>query len=505
MSNHTASIPGATAGSSVLPVVILAAGVLAGMATAIVGSRAGDRAAYYVAILGLVVIGGIVAVTRREPLRFGFLALIVCLPIAEALVPPARVGITYFHLVLVALTIGLLGKRLLASSPASEPLFPTKSLLFAWLLCIPCVLFSQFPLWSLQIATYAVALYVFFLYSLTELRREKGFERLVLLLSIVLIFMAVGLFVDQVLHVNLSLRGVNLNQLSYVGGLEIRRAGGFFQDPQRAGAFLACLITFLLVLSIRGRFRGMKLRFLVWAAIAVSLAALLATISRGAILACLFVSATALFAFNRWSAPAKLAIIAAMLLGATFAALTPMDAWLDLLPATVSERFLHLGEEFEIRLAIWFDTWEMFADHPITGIGLGSFRPYLLETRPGIFNYYDIGTAAGVAYVPDQPESGYFKILYEGGICGSIAALLLAGDALRRALGVIAGSGTDVNARTEGIAALAGLVAFSATFITLFTVSDSRIAAVFVFFLAVIWHRSLQRARLPGRRRNGPG
>ena len=306
------SIPSAAAGPLVLPVIVLAIAVLTGMVTALVGTMAGERAIYYVAVFGLIVIGVLVAVTRREPLRFVFLALIVCFPIAAALVPPGRFGATVFDVVMLALTVGLVGKRVFASSTESEPLFPTKSLLIAWLLCIPCVVFSQFPLLSLVVYIVSFAVYVFFLFALDELGRERGFERLVLLFSVVLLFMAVGLLVDRALHVNLSLRGSNLNQLSNVAGMEIWRAGGFFQDPQRAGAFLASMITFLLLLGIRGRFRGMKLRFVVWAAIAVGLVALVTTISRSAILACLFVSGMVLFAFNGWNAAAKLAMVLAV-------------------------------------------------------------------------------------------------------------------------------------------------------------------------------------------------
>jgi O-antigen ligase len=237
----------------------------------------------------------------------------------------------------------------------------------------------------------------------------------------------------------------------------------------------------------------------VWAAIAVGSVALVTTIARSAILACLFVSGFALFAFNRWNAAAKLAITAGLVLVAIVIALTPVETWLSIVPAAVSERFQHSRDEFDSRVAIWFDTWNMFADHPTTGIGPGSFQPYLMKTQPTVFNYYGIGTAEGVAYIPDQPESGYLKILYEGGIAGSIAALLLAGDALRRAISVIAGNHPDSDARTEGIAALAGLITFAVTFVTLFTVSDARIAAIFAFLLAVIWHRSQQSTQVTPR------
>src|SRR5207344_2830997 len=120
----------------------------------------------------------------------------------------------------------------------------------------------QFPLWSLQQFTINnVTVYIFLLFALQELKQENGFERLVLLLSAVLIVLSAGLFIDYFLHINLGLRGSNLNQSTMSeSGLNIYRAGGFFQDPQRAGTYLACMITFLLLLVIRGRFSGMKLR-----------------------------------------------------------------------------------------------------------------------------------------------------------------------------------------------------------------------------------------------------
>ena len=124
-----ANILSATAGSLVLPVVVLVTAVLVGMVTALVGSLAGYRAIYYVAVFGLIVVGGMVVIGRREPLRFAFLALIVSFPLASAIVPPGRLGLTIFDVVMIALMVGLIGKNVFASSKASEPLFPTTSLL----------------------------------------------------------------------------------------------------------------------------------------------------------------------------------------------------------------------------------------------------------------------------------------------------------------------------------------------------------------------------------------
>ncbi len=499
------AVPGSAAESSAAPVAALIAtalagmAIFAGMATAIVGSTAGYRAIYYVSVFVILVAGSVITLTRREPLRFAFLALIVCFPIAIAELPPGRFQLTIFDAVMAALAIGLLWKKISGSATALESLFPTRSFLLACLLIVPCIVFSQFPLLSLQIFTFKqFTVYVFFLFALDELKREGGFERLVALLSIVLLVMAAGLYLDRFLHLTLSMQGGNVNQMTYSdAGVAIYRAGGFFQDPQKAGAYLAYMITFLLLLSVRGRFRGMRMRYLVWAAVAFSLGALMTTIARSAILACLSVSAIALLAFNRWNAAVKLAILGGVLAIAVSLALTPAETWLNVLPVSVSERFELVGQDLANRTAIWFDTWDMFADHPITGIGTGSFQPYLLATRPTISSYYGIGESEGMAYIPTDPESGYLKILYETGILGSLAALLIVGDAFRQAIIVMLGTRTSSAARTEVVAALAALVTFGVTFVTLYTAADERIAALFAVFLAVILRRSLQHDPTP--------
>ena len=484
----------ATPATVVLLAVILAGAAAAGMMTALVGSLAGPRAIYYAAIFGLILAGALVALTRREPLRFVFFALILCFPIASAEVPPGRFELSVFDVVAVLLAVGLLASRMTAPPEARAPLFPSTSLLIAWLLAVPCVVFAQFPLFSLKIFVLSLGVYAFFLLTLDELKRRGGFERLVGVLALVLIVLALGCFAERLLHVNLSLRGTNLNQLSYVDvNFEIYRAGGFFQDPQKAATFFGCTVAFLLVLAVRGRFRGSGLNLLAWTAIVLGLGGLILTVSRAAIAACLVMSLLALFLFNRWSAASKIAVATGALLAVTVMALTP-ELWMDLLPTAVRARFQDPAGDMAIRVKIWFDTWNMFADHPLTGVGFGAFRDYLKATQPTMFNYYGMGDAAGVAYIPDNPESGYFKILYEGGILGSLAVLVATLGAVTRALGVIF-SGRDADARTEVIAALVALMVFGVTFVTLFTTSDGRIAGLLAFLFAVIWHRSLQRAR----------
>jgi O-antigen ligase len=485
-------LPGNTGASWLLPLGVVMVAVFAGLATAVVAGRAGMKAVYYAAVFGALGIGALIALTRDEPVRLGWLALFLGFP--------GRIGLKIFDVVMITIALILLVQRLVASAPDRKPIFPGRSMSYAWALSIPCVVFSTFPGISVQIFLVNVGVYAFFLMSLREMQRDGGFERMTTILAVVMLMMSAGLFIDYFFHINLSLRGSNLNQFSYLGGMEIWRAGGFFQDPQTAGAFLACTITFMWLLLIRGRFSGTAQRYLAAVAVAIGFAAMLTTISRGAIISCVLVSVLALFVFNRWSAPVKLLLSGLLVMIVAVLAMTPIDTLLRLLPAVVAERFSDLGESFDDRLMIWFDTWEMFADNPMTGIGLGTFRPYLLETRPGVVNYYGIGLLSGVPYVPDQPENGYLKILYEGGIFGALAALILIGDALRRAIRVIRWHPPTSHARTEGIAALGALVTFGITFVTLFTWTDSRISALFTMLIAVVWWRSLQ---IEQRRRAG--
>jgi len=479
----------------------LAAGALAGLAIVELGSRATDRAPYYVAVFGSLAVAAVIAFTRREPLRFVFLTLVAGFPLASALVPPGKLGLTAFELASLLLALGILWVKLVAQQRIV--IFPTGSLCASWVLLLVCVAFSQDVLVSLRATISLVALHAFFLSAYAELRRGSGFERLVVLLCVATLIVGVGLFIDHWTHLNLSMRGSNLNQQTYVGGLEIWRAGGFFQDPQRAGAYLAAVVSFLLVLAVRKRFPTGPTGWLVWATVVIGAAGLSLTISRGAIAAFVGVSSVVLLMFNRWRATTKIALVTCLALAGFAVALLPVRSWDRVLPAALTGRFEHTAEELDIRQSIWLDTADMFADHPLVGVGPGAFRPYLIATRPGRTGYYGIGAGTDPDYVPDQPESGYLKVVYEGGIAGALALLLLVGDVLRRALAALRAPDPSPEVRTELIAALGGLATLAATFVTLFTVSDPRVAAVFALLCAFVLNRS-SRPITAARQPDGP-
>jgi O-antigen ligase len=169
----------------------------------------------------------------------------------------------------------------------------------------------------------------------------------------------------------------------------------------------------------------------------------------------------------------------------------PNNILLGMLPLEVTSRLGTMEESLFFRIRIWFDTWKMFADQPITGIGLGGFESYLLAENPSMKNYMGIGNTQTGIFIPGQPESGYFKILYEGGLLGSLAAFLLVIAAFRRAFLVLHSPDALPEWKTEVVGSLISLVVFGLSFATLFTLSDERNIVILVLPLAIIWARSM--------------
>jgi O-antigen ligase len=468
----------------------VAIALLAGALAAMVGSAAGGRAIYYVGVPALAALGLGITLTRPEPLRFMFLALVAMMPLINFPVPPGRLRLTVFDVATVVLTLGFLLRKMFATSEVDTRLFPARSLALVWLLLLPCALLARYPLQSTLTLGLMFCAYVFFLFAVQELQRPGGLERLASLLCIAIIVVFAGLCVDHYLHLNLSFGGSNPNQVSRTGTMTVWRAGGFFQDPQKAGAFLATSMAFLLVLGVRGRFRGTWLQWLLWAALLVGVPGLMMTVSRAAMLSFVVVSAIALLLLSNWPAMLRMLGIGAMVVLLTVVFLSP-ELLVSMLPDQVAARMADQQADWAFRKTIWFDTWDMFANQPLTGIGFGAFQHYLLDTRPMVFSYYGIGESTGTIYVPDQPESGFFKIFYETGILGSLAALILLGETLRRAGAGMLRHKADPNARTEIAAALAGLISLGFTFAAQFTTGDTRLLALLLITMAVIWRHSL--------------
>lgn len=474
--------------------VVLFAGltaVFSGLFIAYFCYLAGYAAIYYLTALLLIILLPLIVFSRENPARFAFLLVAIGLPAIAYIVPPGRFGISVFDYSMIFVLLAEAWRRVVHRRSCHSPMFPSSEWRWILFLMLPVVALA----YSRGVSAWAFIeiclIYVFFLATLRELETNEGAERLFLLLALSTVVLAIGTLIERVAHINLSMSSANLNQLSNAGGMFIHRAGGFFQDPQKAAQFFSCAALLLFSIAIGRPFSSAKIRLIVILAAIAAICALFLTASRAAFLAAIIVIPAAILFATRSGAAAKLVSISFVSLAVLTALLIPTETLIDLLPTEIASRLPSIEESMYVRMKLWFDTWDMFADHPLTGVGLGGFKSYLIAKNPGLHNYMGMGSPLGGGYIPDQPESGYFKILYEGGIIGSLAATLLVLATLYRATQVILSPVAPQAWKAEVVGAMAALLVFAMTFATLFTLSDEKNVVILVLPLAVIWARSI--------------
>lgn len=477
--------------------VVLGTGFIAaflGLFVALFCYVAGYAAIYYLTALLLIILLPLIVVSRENPARFAFLLVVLGLPAVAYIVPPGRLGVSVFDYSMIFVALAEMWRRAMRRKGDHTPLFPSSEWRWVFFLMLPVVALAQARGVSAWTFIEISLIYVFFLATLRELETNEGTERLFLLLALSTIVLALGTLVERVTHINLSMSSANLNQVSYAGGMFIHRAGGFFQDPQKAAQFFSCAALLLFSIAIGRPFSSARIRLIVILAALAAISGLFLTASRAALLAAIVVFPAAILFATRSGAAAKLVSISFVSLIVLTAMLIPTATLIDMLPKEIASRLPNVEESMHVRMKLWFDTWDMFADHPLSGVGLGGFKAYLIAKNPGLHNYMGMGSPLGGGYIPDQPESGYFKILYESGIIGSLAATLLLLATLHRAARVILSPAAPQAWKAEVVGAMAALLVFAMTFATLFTLSDEKNVVILVLPLAVIWARSLQLA-----------
>ncbi|MBI2886690.1 MAG: O-antigen ligase family protein [Chloroflexi bacterium] len=236
----------------------------------------------------------------------------------------------------------------------------------------------------------------------------------------------------------LSQAGSGSGPTGYLLGGGALRAFGSFGQPNPFAAYLALLLGLGsgLALAFSSYARGKLLTplgLLLLGCGGLMVLALLSSYSRSALLA-LGTGATVIVALH--SRRAVLALGAGLLVGL---ALLLLGAW-GLLPPVVTSRLVVLAENFTLfdarditltsqnfplvqRMAIWQAAWEMFLDHPLVGVGIGSFDAvYLRYALPGW------------PYLPGHAHNYYLNLLAETGILGLGAYLALLGSLWWQAL-----------------------------------------------------------------------
>jgi len=145
-----------------------------------------------------------------------------------------------------------------------------------------------------------------------------------------------------------------------------------------------------------------------------------------------------------------------------------------LLPESLAYRLQNIDSGAKFRWKIWIDSWHMFTDNPIFGIGPGNYKQYLVWEKP----YLKIDE-----YIPDQPENGYLKILYESGLVGVSCFFLFLFLIGRKAWRCLQGPEPY---RSYALAAICQLLVFAMSFATLFTVSDKRNFMIIVMVVVIL-------------------
>jgi len=236
------------------------------------------------------------------------------------------------------------------------------------------------------------------------------------------------------------------------------------------------LMVYLTVIWQRRALPRGLVRFLVLASIILAIPALLLTLSRLAIAAGAFFCFAGFFFLGR-RAPAVQAALWVFVIGIFCVALLLLggDQLFSLLPPDLQKRFITVDESASVRYGIWAATFKIFLSNPLLGVGLGNYREYLV---------HGAGLSVAASFVPDQPESGYLKVLYEVGALGSVALVWAIWGSIKRIAENLRSPVPDVRSRAWATAAALGV--FLVTFVTLFTTSDARNAFILVLLISLV-------------------
>jgi len=421
-------------------------------------------------LLSVLVIGFIFYISlHQNPLKFSFYLVLIILPILGAVVPPARLQFTVFDLIGFMIFIILIFS--VAKKGKQIDLFPFKFLWIPILFVVPSVALSTEHVSSSIQLLRLFEIYALFIAGYYFLQQPNAMSKFHVILASGLLVVSLFVILQKVLGFNLMLyqeRG----EVS-AGGVLIRQGSGLFQDPQKAGQFIAVLFAYFSILHVRKALIGKWLKRIVYAALIISAFALLLTVSRLAIASGFAVVVAAFFFLS------KINLFSRFLLGSVSIMLLILMIVMGsknfirmIVPSEVAIRFELAESSGQGRYEIWKNTFHVFTDNPVVGIGLGSYRGYLIRSDPVWKRYSDMG---GV--VPIQPESGYLKVLYEVGIIGAFGFLYFlfigVGGVVRE---IMRSKSKEVVSVSWAV--LGGLTIYMATFTTLFTPSDPRNAVL---------------------------
>ncbi|GEO06004.1 hypothetical protein AAE02nite_36680 [Adhaeribacter aerolatus] len=136
-----------------------------------------------------------------------------------------------------------------------------------------------------------------------------------------------------------------------------------------------------------------------------------------------------------------------------------------------------VDESYEIRNRYWQQALNIYEDNTILGIGIGNYRNYVAAYSPDQFWLLENGEILFF----DHPESGYLKFLIEFGLIGFCICMLF--------FIIPIGSFVIEYIKTKCYTPfflIASVISFLVSFITVYTLSDYRIAVLLIAVICVL-------------------
>ena len=432
---------------------------------------------FYILFYGMPLVWcAFITLSRKDPLAFLLIVIVFLLPFIGIFLPPRRFIYSFLHV--IGWMIGILILVYKVTGKERIRFFPTSAAWIPLLFIIPSVMTSIVIITSLRTFLF-ISSYYFIFVAYNHYMQKKGWvDRIILGLSVSLIIASLMVYIHHFTGIDPSLTR-HAREFGTFGGMLVHRSSGVFQDPQKAAQFLGVFLVFFLILILQKCTANKLYRRLFIFAVILSSFALLLTVSRAAIFSTTLVALFAIMFLNRYSIPIKTLIISFSVSTILAVALLSGGLFKSIMPASLAAR-TDAAAGVQGRMDIWKSTWYMFENNPITGIGPGGYRTYLVQTNPEMRARDRKGRR-----VPIMPESGYLKILYETGIVGLAGCIYLLIAflvfSLKRLLTL-----KFISGKALTIAASAAMLVFLSSFTTNFTIHDSRDAMIPIFLFLFI-------------------
>ena len=403
------------------------------------------------ALISIGAAAGALAVFAHPAVGVGMLLLTVPFGSVRTISLPDNVDITVNEPLVMLIGLSWLAGMLAGRWRA--PSLPSLTIPIAIVL-IPMVLSAlsaESLLLSLKEISKWSELFVIYVVTATTVRNRRVFTTLVVILLLAaLAEVGIGLF--QV--------AFRIGPPHFLAGGILMRAHGTFEQPNPFGGYLALMLPIALAIALAAPRPG--LRLLGWGVSLAFAFGILVSLSRGAWLGTLAALSVV------WLLESQRNRLRAFALAYAGLTATLLALVLGILPEAILARFTDLfvygsrlvqelragpnADNWAIleRVSQWYAGWQMFANNPILGVGIGNYpKAYVTYALPG--------WPTGVGHAHNY----YLNLAAEGGLLTFVAFLFFLGIAWRLAAGTWQRA-PDTWGRILALGLMGSLAAFSA-------------------------------------------